>query len=503
MKQKIFKWPVIIVILIFLTVSSIAQNNGIEGSSLAINSDDKSSQYQDSLISDSLTEYLKIAIMNNPLVLQRYSEYKASLERVPQVGSLPDPELTAGVFLSPMELPMGNQVAELSLMQMFPWFGVLKNAKDEMSLMAKASYESFMDAKLQVMLDVQKTWYEMYRLSENIKISEENLQIFNTIEQLSLIRYRSGSIGNASGIQAPMNSGNQSSQTGPNNAVSGSGMNSMGGSTGTANVPQNQPMPQGTMKVNTGGLADLYRIRIEAGDLENEIALYRDQQNTLLSKFNSYLNRPSMTPVILPDTLYADSLSMDILMIRDSIRINNPMLKMITFEQQSLDARKEMNKRMGLPMVGVGLNYSVLSKSEMSETAKNGRDMIMPMVKMTLPVYRKKYRSMQNEASALKSASEMQYNTTLNNLTNEYYEAVQLYMDASRRLKLFKDQALLANKSLNILIGSFSGGLVPLSDLLALQQQLLTYELKKAEAVADFNTASAWLKKLSSKAYLM
>jgi len=35
-----------------------------------------------------------------------------------------------------MELVSGNQVADIKLMQMFPWFGVLRNAKDEMSFMA-------------------------------------------------------------------------------------------------------------------------------------------------------------------------------------------------------------------------------------------------------------------------------------------------------------------------------------------------------------------------------
>ncbi len=51
---------------------------------------------------DTLLMYLEIAAKNNPTVLQRYSEYQASLQKIPQVGSLPDPELSAGVFLSPM-----------------------------------------------------------------------------------------------------------------------------------------------------------------------------------------------------------------------------------------------------------------------------------------------------------------------------------------------------------------------------------------------------------------
>ena len=56
--------------------------------------------------------------------MQRYFEYQAALQKVPQVGGLPDPELNLGVFLSPMELVEGKQVADIRLMQMFPWFGV-------------------------------------------------------------------------------------------------------------------------------------------------------------------------------------------------------------------------------------------------------------------------------------------------------------------------------------------------------------------------------------------
>jgi hypothetical protein len=125
--------------------------------------------------SDSLTNYLEIAAKNNPFVLQKFAEYEAALQKVPQVGGLPDPELSLGIFLKPMELVGGNQVADIRLMQMFPWVGVLKNAKDEMSLMAQAKYESFRDAKLQIFYNLQQSWHEMYKVNAAIQVSEKNL----------------------------------------------------------------------------------------------------------------------------------------------------------------------------------------------------------------------------------------------------------------------------------------------------------------------------------------
>ena len=144
---------------------------------------------------DSLLQYLEIAAKNNPAVLQKFTEYQIALQKVPQVGSLSDPELSLGVFLKPMEVVNGNQVADIRLMQMFPWFGVLKNAKDEMSLMANAKFELFRDAKLQVFYDVQKTWYQLYKIRKDISISEKNIEILKTIERLALVRFKAAPSG--------------------------------------------------------------------------------------------------------------------------------------------------------------------------------------------------------------------------------------------------------------------------------------------------------------------
>ncbi len=390
---------------------------------------------------DSLFNYLEIAAKNNPTVLQRYYEYEAALQKVPQVGSLPDPSLSIGVFLSPMELISGNQVADLRLMQMFPWFGVIKYAKDEMSLMAKAKYESFRDAKLQVFYDVQKSWYELHKLKQNIRISEKNIEILKTIESLAIVRFKAAPTGNS-------------------------------------------------------GLADIYRIQIEIGDLQNNIALLKTQWNTVSAFFNSYLNRLPDSPVSLPDTLIATDFSLSLTAISDSTLVNNPMLGMLQYEQQSLEARKQMVTRMGYPMIGVGLNYSIIGKSEMSTSSMNGQDMIMPMVTATLPIYRKKYKALQDEADLLKSAALQNYKATSNELKTDYYQAMQLYLDAQRRIKLYAEQFELASKTFDIMLKSFASSTVDLTDILRVRQQTLDYEYKQIEAIADFNKSIAWLKRL-------
>lgn len=452
---------------------------------------------------DSLVGYLEIALRNNPIVQQRLLEYQAALQKVPQVGSLPDPELSAGVFLKPMELLNGNQIADLRLMQMFPWFGVLKNAKDEMSLMAKAKFELFREAKAQINYDVQVTWYELFRVQEERRISEKNIAILKTIERLYLVRYKSPSTGSV--VSQP--SGSMSS-SGSQGGIAGnaSGMQNMTGSQTNQGIsPSNKmqlSMQSSLMGTSLGGsgLSDLYRIQIEVGELENNIALLKNQERTAMARFNSLLNRQPMSPVFVDTILFSDSHTFSEMVIQDSILANNPMLSMIDYEKQSIEARKRMVTGMSYPMVGLGINYSLINKSSMSSSTMNGADMLMPMVTVTLPIYRKKYNAMRFEADLLKSAAEQNYKATLNSLQTEFYSAFQLYQDASRRVSLYEDQRILASRLLDLILKDFSTSASSLTEVLRLRQQTFEYELKLVESNVDLNIAVAWIQRLMASA---
>ena len=453
---------------------------------------------------DSLVKYLEIAARNNPTVIQRFTEYEASLQKIPQVGSLPDPQLDLGIFITPMELVGGSQVADIKLMQMFPWFGVLKNAKDEMSLMAKAKFELFRDSKLEVYYDVQRTWYELFRLRKDISISERNLDILGVIEQLSLIKYKSP------GISSSGSGSQQSGMPSKNNtnvpSSGGSGMQAMGGGRSSqlnnSSVQASVSMQSGSMTSSPdgSGLTDLYRIKIESGELKNNIALLKSQEQTTIARFNNYLNRPPLTNVFTGEILMPDSLFLDLSVVPDSIRNNNPMLNMLNYEKEAYQSRKKMVNGMGYPMVGIGLNYSVIGRSDMSTSTMNGSDMVMPMVSVSLPVYRKKYRAMREEADLLSKASSENFQAVSNTLNTDYYSAVQLYRDAQRRVKLYENQYILASKSLEIMMKSFSASSVSLTDVLRVRQQTLDYELKQVEAITDLNIATAWLNRLMATA---
>jgi outer membrane protein TolC len=367
--------------------------------------------------------------------------------------------------------------------------------------MAKAKFELFRDAKLQVYYDVQRTWYELYKVQKDISISEKNIEILKLIERLALVRFKSASLEN----DGSTSQGTVTSSAGINNSDGSSGMQTMGalqsttGSTGPNQAPSMQTGSMGSSSVNSG-LADIYRIQIEASDLENNIALLKNQQSSITARFNTYLNRPVASPVYTYESITQDSLEFTLTAVSDSMLSHNPMLGMLEFETQSLEARKKMVTRMGYPMLGLGLNYSIINKTPfpMGEPSMNGKDMIMPMVVLTLPIYRKKYTAMQKEAELMKEASSENYQATANSLQAEYYQAVLMYQDAQRRVKLYEKQYLLASKSLDLMLKNFSTSSSSLTDVLRIRQQTLDYEFRQVEAVADLNTGIAWLRRLGN-----
>ena len=451
---------------------------------------------------DSLSYYLEQAALNNPGVKARYLEYSATLEKLPQAGSLPDPQLQLGYFIKPMELLGGNQIADATLMQMFPWFGTLKAAKDEASKMAVAKFENFRDAKNELYFNVKASYYKVYRTIKEIEIAEKNLDILHSLEQLALKKFSTGGKSSSPGTGGSNPSGGNMSSKGSSKMGSngmpdqgGMGAGTMLSNSGSSSMGSSGGGMGGSMGGSMGSsgkddLVNLLRVQIEIHELENRIALLKDQLTTDKVSFNRFLNRSASSEVFTGDSLMQAPIPSDILTLTDSIR-NHPMVKMYEAESEANAAKLEMVSRMGYPMIGLGLNYMVIQKREGNSAMMNGKDMTMPMVSLTLPIYRKKYKAMRNEAEFMRDAAMLSAGNATNNLRVSFQQTLQNFYDADRRVKLYTDQATLAGKSVQLLITSFSAGSSDFVEVLRMQQQLLDYQFKQVEAVVDKNTSIA------------
>lgn len=466
---------------------------------------------------DSLARYLEMAARNNPAVKADFLAYKASLEKMPQAGAYPDPQLDIGFFLKPMEIMDGRQIADFTLMQMFPWFGTRKAARTEAEHMANMAFQQFRETRDNLYLQVYTQWFLLCSLQQQLINSRENRDFLTQLETLALRKFSaSPAINPASGsrtqttpITGPATTGTANMGTTGNmgsmgsmgsvpgrtpgaSSLSGSSMSSMGSGTGMQSMSA------------SSGMSDVLRIQLEVAELENRIESLLSQIDAETAAFNTLLNRPAGNKVHLPDSIIPIPFSLDVALTAEEISRNNPMLAMIDEEGAAYRAKAEMDKKMSYPMLGIGLQYSIVGKrmdmghAGFPVTEMNGMDMIMPMVSISLPLYRNKYKAQQKETNIRWQASRQQYANTQNSLQTELYRTRHSLDDAARKIALYEKQSQLAYTTYQLLVQEFISGKSGLTDVIQVQRQLLDYRLKKAEATAEYNTMVASIQKLIS-----
>jgi outer membrane protein TolC len=435
---------------------------------------------------DSLDDLLKTAAKNNPALKSKYNKYLASLQKVPQVGSLPDPDLSFGYFIEPMEVLGGKQRAQIQLMQMFPWQGTLNAAKNEAAQMAQSDFEAFRAEKEELFFNVRKSYFQLYLIDRQIAVNDSAQTLLHSMERLLLVKF--GNETNTTGGSSPT----RSIRDEPAPRQSGMGMGS-GNDTPAAAM-------NGGSSMNTSGsaLSALLQLRIETGTLENTIASLKQRRAILITQLNLLINRDVNTPVRLPKELPVPNFDYQSISLFDSIKQNNPMLKMSKADIEAYRYRQVMNRKMGYPMVGIGLNYTVVAKSEMSTSSMNGKDMIMPMLSVKLPIYRKKYRASVREAQLLEQSASDNAANVQNMLFMEFTDTQLSIDEANRNLRLTTRNIELTRQRFNLLRAQLSTSGSGLDELLRTHQSLLDYRISILQAETDKRIAYAGLQKLKA-----
>ena len=404
---------------------------------------------------DSLNHYLEVAALNNPGLNADFLAYKASLERVEQAGRWSDPQLDIGFFLKPMDIVGGSQVADFTLMQMFPWFGTKKAARTEATHMAQMAYEEFRESRDMLFLEVYSQWYNLSSLKQQLKNNDDNLKLLSQLEQLARQKMSTASTMS----------------------------NEMGGSS---------------------GLSSVLRVQLEIAEIENNIESILSEIEAEKAKFNALLNRSANIDVVVPDSIIKVPFLFNEMEAVNEIERQNPMLGMIVEEEQAYRAKSEMDKKMSYPMLGIGLQYMVIGKSSSTSmdqnghNSMNGMDMVMPMVSISLPIYRNKYKAKQRESRLMWKSAQEKYNNTLNTLQSDLLKFKHQLEDAERKIALYQKQKNLALTAYQLIIQEFVTSKSDLTNVIEVQRQLLDYRIKEAEAIADYNIKVAEINSLRS-----
>ena len=282
-----------------------------------------------------LEDYLAIAAENNPGLQAQYKAFEAALEKIPQAKGLPDPTLSFGYFISPVETRVGPQRARFSLSQMFPWFGTLKASGDVAALKAEAQYQAFLDQKNQLFYQVSASYYPLYELDRWLTLERENAEILESYKTIATTKFENAE----------------------------------------------------------GTLVNVLRVDLMLKDATTNIEILEEKQQPLVTTFNKLLNQEEFAPIERPDTLVVMEEAPEV--SKDSLFTQNPVLEELEFKIKASEAQEVLAEKQGLPKLGIGLDYVMVGQREdltpgMS-IQDDGQDALMPMVSLSIPLYRGKY----------------------------------------------------------------------------------------------------------------
>src|SRR5699024_7463629 len=192
----------------------------------------------------------------------------------------------------------------------------------------------FNDVRNRLFFEVSVQYFQLYALEKSIRFQEENLKILEDYKELALAEVRSGS----------------------------------------------------------GALADVLRTEIRMDDGRTALEILKMQKNPVVVRFNALLNRDKNADVNIPEKVNLQGFQNLVgFSADDSLYQNHPRVTQMEKMLAAAEANEKVAQKNGLPKLGIGLDYMVVSKGMgMMDSGGDGRDAFMPMVSVSIPIFRKK-----------------------------------------------------------------------------------------------------------------
>jgi len=230
---------------------------------------------------------------------------------------------------------------------------------------------------------------------------------------------------------------------------------------------------------------------MELADLENNLALLKDKWFVTAVKFNNLLNVEGDSNIQIPETLWIDDLAYTKQAVIDSLTLNNHQLKSLDYLRQSFESSEYAAKKLGSPNIIAGIDYTAINTGGIA--TNSGKDALLIKVGITIPLYRKKYSGMINEAIYQQQAIEEKKADKVNGLETLFEKVYSEYADANRRITLFERQSNFAGRAVNILESEYASNGTNFEEILRMEKSLLKYSLELEKARADKQAAIAFI----------
>jgi outer membrane protein TolC len=379
--------------------------------------------------SQELETLIDVALNNSPEIQKFELQYKRVSEKVNEVNTIPNTEFGVGYFVSKPETRTGAQRIKISAKQMLPWFGTITSRENYVSSLADAKYEDIVIAKRKLMASVSQSYYNLYANKTKQMVLTENIKLLETYETLALT---SVEVGKASAV-------------------------------------------------------DVLRLQMRQNEMQQLKDVLSQQFLAEQTNLNNLLNRENDIAVTVVESLMMPSEDFEI--TTKNLALHPELLKYDKLFQ-SIEQSELLNHKESSPMIGFGLDYINVSERPDMNFSDNGKDIVMPMVSVSIPIFNKKYKSQtkqneleQQEITAQKQERLNTLETLLSKAINERISARISYATQTKNLKQAKDAE-------EILIKSYETGTIDFNDVLDIQELQLKFQMNQIESIKGYYVQS-------------
>ncbi|TXD46016.1 TolC family protein [Polaribacter sp. IC073] len=387
--------------------------------------------------SQELETLINEALTNSPEIQKFELQYRIATEKVNEVNTIPNTEFGVGYFVSEPETRTGAQRARFSVKQMLPWFGTITARENYASSMAEADYIEITIAKRKLILSISQFYYQLYEIRAKQLVLDENIQLLKTYERLAL---NSVEVGKASAV-------------------------------------------------------DVLRLQIRQNELQQEKEVLRQKSKGFQAAINSLLNRDYDKNITVIDTLEIPV--EDISFSFDALSLNPELLKYDKL-YESVTQSEVLNLREAQPTLGFGLDYISVSERTDMNVVDNGKDIIMPMVSVTIPIFNNRYKSISKQNKMRQQEIQLQKNARLNVLKSELARTISQRNQARIKFNTQHKNLKQAKNAEEILIRSYETGTINFNDVLDIQELQLKFQMNQIESVKSYYTETTIINYLTN-----
>jgi cobalt-zinc-cadmium efflux system outer membrane protein len=375
-----------------------------------------------------LKDYLAFAAMNNAGLQVAFEQWKIAVEQVPQAKSLPDPKFTYGYFIEEVETRVGPQRNKLEIMQTFPWFGEIEARTDAAAAAAKAARKQYEAAKLKLFAEVKDAFYEYTYLARAIEIAKENLELIQHFEEVARTKYMAAATGHP----------------------------------------------------------DVIRAQIELARLEDRLKTLDELRKPIVARLNAVLNRQSLEMLPWPRKAEFRATQLNREKMIELLRARNPELGALDFELQAAKDGVDLAKKKFWPDVGVGVGWTDTGSALNPGMSDSGKDPIILMFTMNLPIWREGYKAAELQAKANVLKASHQKKDAENTIIARAERALYDFQDSNRKRQLYEDVLIpKAEELLGASETAYRAGTIDFLSLINAQQKLLEFQLYYERAMTD------------------